>query len=92
MTSKETKRKSIESILEKTKKEKFLILHNDDVHTFDYVINALIEVCGHDPEQATQCTFLVHYKGKCDVKKGAFEKLKPLKNELINRELNATID
>lgn len=92
MTSKETKRKSVEKILEKEKKENFLILHNDDYHTFDYVIDALIDICDHNPEQATQCTLLVHYKGKCDVKKGAFEKLRPLKEALITRELNATID
>jgi len=47
-----------------------LILHNDDVHDFDFVIHSLIDVCKHDSVQAEQCTFLVHYKGKCDIKKG----------------------
>jgi ATP-dependent Clp protease adaptor protein ClpS len=74
------------------KKEKFLILHNDDYHTFDYVIDALITVCDHDEIQAEQCTLLVHYKGKCDVKKGSFSYLSPMKNALIQRELKATID
>jgi ATP-dependent Clp protease adaptor protein ClpS len=69
-----------------------LILHNDDVHSFDYVINTLIEVCDMEAIQAEQCTFLVHYKGKCDVKKGAFELLQPFRQGLIERELNATID
>lgn len=69
-----------------------LILHNDDVHTFDYVIDSLIEICNMESIQAEQCTFLVHYKGKCDIKKGSFDCLKPFKDGLINRQLNATID
>ena len=69
-----------------------LILHNDDVHTFDYVIDSLVEVCDMELLQAEQCTFLVHYKGKCDVKKGAFSVLKPFKEGLIEKGLNATID
>ena len=69
-----------------------LILHNDDVHSFDYVINTLIEVCNMEATQAEQCTYLVHYKGKCDVKKGAYEALQPYREGLIERELNATID
>jgi ATP-dependent Clp protease adaptor protein ClpS len=71
---------------------RFLILHNDDVHSFDYVIDSLIEVCEMDATQAEQCTYLVHYKGKCDVKKGSFNLLKPFKEGLIERGLNATID
>jgi ATP-dependent Clp protease adaptor protein ClpS len=54
---------------EKTSSERLLILHNDDVHTFDFVIEALIKICELEPIQAEQCTFLVHYKGKCDVKR-----------------------
>ncbi|WP_340115084.1 ATP-dependent Clp protease adaptor ClpS [Maribellus mangrovi] len=92
MTIREPKNIPIQDSNEKVLEEKFLILHNDDVHTFDYVIDALIEVCDHDFEQATQCTFLVHYKGKCDVRKGSQEELKPMKDALIERELNATID
>lgn len=92
MTIREPKNIPIQDSDEKVLEEKFLILHNDDVHTFEYVIDALIEICDHDFEQATQCTFLVHYKGKCDVKKGSQEELKPMKDALIERELNATID
>jgi ATP-dependent Clp protease adaptor protein ClpS len=69
-----------------------LILHNDDVHTFDYVIKCLIDVCEMDITQAEQCTYLVHYKGKCDIRSGSFDDLKPFKDGLIDRELNATID
>ena len=71
---------------------RFLILHNDDVHTFEYVIDTLIEVCELEPVQAEQCTYLVHYKGKCDVKKGDYDFLKPFRERLILRGLEATID
>ncbi len=73
-------------------KERFLILHNDDVHTFDYVIDSLIDVCEMEPVQAEQCTYLVHYKGKCDVKKGELDFLKPFREGLIRKGLEATID
>ena len=92
MTIREPKKIPSRDSKEEVLKENYLTLHNDDVHTFDYVIDALIEICQHEYEQATQCTFLVHYKGKCDVKKGSFEELKPMKDALIERELNATID
>jgi ATP-dependent Clp protease adaptor protein ClpS len=68
-----------------------LLLINDDVHTFDYVIDALIDICNHTPQQAAQCTMIVHYKGSCDVKKGTFEELRPLRKALIEKELKATI-
>jgi ATP-dependent Clp protease adaptor protein ClpS len=70
----------------------FLILHNDDIHTFDYVIDCLIDVCEHNNVQAEQCTFLVHYKGKCEVRKGSVDYLKPMRQGLIDKGLNATID
>ncbi len=56
------------------------------------MIDALIEICKHGYEQAAQCTLITHYKGKCDVKKGGFEILKPLKTALIEKKLTATID
>ena len=83
----------IEELLDEGNREgRYLILHNDDVHSFDYVIDTLIEVCNLEQVQAEQCTYLVHYKGKCDVKKGTFGILKPFKEGLIERGLNATID
>ncbi|MBN1182734.1 MAG: ATP-dependent Clp protease adaptor ClpS [Bacteroidales bacterium] len=72
--------------------DRSLVLHNDDVHTFDYVIDSLIAVCEHDSLQAEQCTYLVHYKGKCDVKSGSFSALKPMKEGLVERGLKATIN
>lgn len=82
-----------EELLEKKSgTERHLILHNDEVHTFDYVIESLIKVCELEPIQAEQCTYLVHYKGRCDVKKGDFQFLRPYKQGLIDRGLEATID
>jgi ATP-dependent Clp protease adaptor protein ClpS len=77
---------------EKIENERYLILHNDEVHTFEYVIDTLIKVCELEPVQAEQCTYLVHYKGKCDVKKGSFSFLKPFKQGLVDKGLEATID
>ncbi len=88
----ETKPEFGELVDEGKSQGRFLILHNDDVHSFDYVINTLIEVCDMEAVQAEQCTYLVHYKGKCDIKKGSYEALEPFKEGLIMRELNATID
>lgn len=71
---------------------RFLILHNDDIHTFDYVIESLVRICKMETVQAEQCTYLVHYKGKCDIKKGTAHYLKPLKEGLTDRGLSATIE
>jgi len=71
--------------------EKELILFNDDFNTFDFVIETLIDVCGHDPLQAEQCALIAHFNGKCGVKKGAFEVLKPMHDEMANRDLTVSI-
>jgi ATP-dependent Clp protease adaptor protein ClpS len=68
-----------------------LELQNDDYHTFDYVIDSLIEICELDIIQATQCTYLIHYKGKCDVKRGSKSYLLPMRRALANRDLKAVI-
>jgi ATP-dependent Clp protease adaptor protein ClpS len=68
-----------------------LILFNDDINTFDFVIDALVQVCSHSLEQAEQCTVLVHYKGKCVVKTGAKKILLPLMKSLQNLGLTASI-
>ncbi len=73
-------------------KELNLILHNDEVNTFDHVIESLVEICHHDSNQAEQCAFITHYKGKCDVKKGDFEELSFMKGKLQSKGLTATID
>jgi len=71
--------------------EKELILFNDEVNTFEYVIETLIDVCGHDPYQAEQCALTAHFKGKCGVKSGDYQTLKPIYDEMTNRELTVTI-
>lgn len=78
-------------VLEDTAENNKLVLHNDEFNTFDFVIECLIEICGHTPEQAEQCTILVHYKGKCTVKTGAMDVLKPMHEKLISRGLTSEI-
>jgi ATP-dependent Clp protease adaptor protein ClpS len=68
-----------------------IVLHNDDVNTFDHVIETLIRVCKHDALQAEQCALLVHYKGKCTVKTGTLEELKPQCSALLDAGLSAEI-
>lgn len=68
-----------------------LMVFNDEVNTFDFVIDTLMEVCGHTPEQAEQCTLLIHYKGKCSVKKGTFEELTPMRNDICRRGIGAEV-
>jgi ATP-dependent Clp protease adaptor protein ClpS len=71
---------------------KALLLYNDDFNTFDFVTDSLIKVCKHDSIQAEQCTYLVHYTGKCVVKNGPYKKLKPLCEALLERGLSAKIE
>jgi len=69
-----------------------IVLYNDDVNTFDFVISTLMEVCEHTSEQAEQCAYLTHYKGKCDVKHGTPSSLQPCCEALCNRGLSAKIE
>ena len=78
-------------LMEETDIENKLVLHNDDVNTFDFVIECLMEICKHTLEQAEQCTILVHYKGKCTVKTGTMELLKPMHEKLLSRGLTSEI-
>jgi ATP-dependent Clp protease adaptor protein ClpS len=68
-----------------------LIVFNDDVNTFDHVINTLIKICKHTQEQAEQCTMLIHYKGKCTVKNGSFDFLKPMRDAICEAGIDARI-
>ena len=68
-----------------------LMVYNDDFNTFDHVINTLIKVCKHDVNQAEQCTFLIHYKGKCSVKKGMYDELKPMREGISSAGIKAAI-
>ncbi|HRO41471.1 MAG TPA: ATP-dependent Clp protease adaptor ClpS [Flavipsychrobacter sp.] len=69
-----------------------LIVWNDEVNTFDWVIESLVDVCDHSPEQAEQCALFIHHKGKYGVKKGSFDFLRPKAEALIDRGIQATID
>lgn len=88
-----TKEKFSEELLlaEATVKQNEIVLFNDDVNTFDHVIDTLIAVCDHTPEQAEQCSLIVHYNGKCTVKTGEFNDLKPRCSKLLQAGLNAEI-
>ena len=68
-----------------------LIVFNDDVNTFDHVISTLVRVCNHTPEQAEQCALIIHYRGKCPVKNGTFDFLKPMRESICEAGIDARI-
>ena len=82
-----------QEILEEVVEEDFkdLVVFNDDVNTFDHVITTLIKVCKHSTEQAEQCTWIIHYKGKCAVKKGSEKVLRPMKEAILDAGINAAV-
>ncbi len=87
------KEKQSEELLleEKVVNQNEIVLFNDDVNTFDHVIDTLIYACDHIPEQAEQCAIIVHYKGKCTVKTGSYDDLKPRCSKLLEAGLSAEI-
>jgi ATP-dependent Clp protease adaptor protein ClpS len=87
------KEKLSEKVKKETKDKKLseIVLYNDDINTFDHVIETLMYACEHTPEQAEQCSLLVHYKGKCTVKTGAYNDLKPRCSKLLEAGLSAEI-
>ena len=90
MTTKEKKRVAGKEATDQSDQKK-LVLFNDDFNTFDYVIDSLVEVCGHDPHQAETCAWIAHFKGKCAVKKGDLATLKKYYNEMTFRRLTVEI-
>ena len=78
-------------VLEAVQKNNEIVLYNDEVNTFDHVIETLIYACDHTSEQAEQCSIIVHYKGKCTVKTGEYEELKPRCSKLLAAGLSAEI-
>lgn len=70
---------------------KDLVVFNDDFNTFDHVINTLIRVCKHTPEQAEQCTLLIHFKGKCTVRSGSYDQLNPMREAICEAGIDAKI-
>lgn len=69
-----------------------LCLHNDNIHSFDYVVETLMEVCGHTSDQAEQCAYLTHYKGKSEVKVGNLADLSALQKQLENKGLTISVE
>ncbi len=92
MSTKEKIQEQVDvSILEQEVPQYEIILFDDDFHTFDYVIDSLIDVCEHTLIQAEQCTMLVHYKGKCGVKTGEYKELETKCSQLLELGLTAEI-
>jgi ATP-dependent Clp protease adaptor protein ClpS len=87
-----TKSSKNTAILEQKVDQCDLIIYNDDVNTFDFVTQSLIKICKHDALQAEQCTLIIHYNGKCSVKRGSFEKLRPMCDALCDRGISAEIE
>ena len=69
-----------------------LIVWNDEVNTFEWVIETLVQVCGHSPEQAEQCAYLIHFKGKYAVKDGDYDELKQYCDAITERGIGATVE
>ncbi len=69
-----------------------LVLHNDDINTFDYVMEILVEVCDHSMTQAEQCATITHYKGKCEVRSGTLNEMRELRYRLISHGLKAIVE
>lgn len=72
--------------------DKQIVLYDDDVNSFDFVIESLITICKHESVQAEQCTYLVHHKGRCSVKKGSYEELEGMCSALLEKGLTAEIE
>lgn len=68
-----------------------LVVFNDDINTFEHVTRTLMKVCQHTPEQAEQCTLIIHYKGKCQVKSGTFDFLRPMREAICEAGIDARI-
>lgn len=81
-----------EDVLVVEQKQRALVVYNDDVNTFDFVIETLVKYCDHEPEQAIQCTYLIHYKGQCAVKNGSYKQLKPICEAILEKGLTAKIE
>ena len=79
-------------VLEATDDPFQLIVWNDEVNTFEWVIETLMEICDHSHEQAEQCAYLIHYKGKYSVKQGAYDNLKPMCDAITDRGIGATLE
>lgn len=87
-----TETEVLEEVDTKTEEGHRLIVFNDEVNTFDHVIDTLVEVCQHSEPQAEQCTWIIHFKGKCSVKEGSWNELVPMRNAICERGISAEVD
>jgi ATP-dependent Clp protease adaptor protein ClpS len=69
-----------------------LIVWNDEINTFQWVIETLMDICGHSYEQAEQCSYIIHFQGKYAVKKGTYDELKPMCDAITDRGIGATVE
>ena len=82
----------VTDVLTSVKESCNLVVWNDDVNSFEWVIETLVDICGHTHEQAEQCAYIIHYHGKYAVKNGSYEELKPQCDAITERGINATIE
>lgn len=91
-TNTETFEQQDTDVLKHTEDPCSLIVWNDEVNTFEWVIETLMQVCGYSEEQAEQCSYIIHFRGKYAVKKGSYDELKPLCDAITERGIGATIE
>ena len=82
----------LEEVLTQTTSPYQIIVWNDDVNTFEWVIETLVEICGHSYEQAEQCAYIIHFSGKYAVKSGTYEDLRPMVDAILDRGISATLE
>src|SRR6478609_1755614 len=82
----------IEDVLTEVTDPFHLIVWNDEVNTFEWVIETLMEVCNHSFEQAEQCAYIIHFKGKYAVRHGSYDELKPMCEAITERGIGATLE
>ncbi|NLR91075.1 MULTISPECIES: ATP-dependent Clp protease adaptor ClpS [Flammeovirga] len=90
-TQSDTEVQELEEVETDSEFNRELVVFNDDVNTFDHVIDALIQICKHTTHQAEQCTWIIHYNGKCAVKNGTFDELAPMRRSMSDRGISAEI-
>ncbi len=88
----EIREEVLTEVLEDIDQPFHLIVWNDDVNTFEWVIETLMDICKHSYDQAEQCAYIIHYKGKYAVKHGSYDELKPMREAIAERGINATLE
>lgn len=82
----------MDEVLTKTTSPFQIVVWNDDVNTFEWVIETLVDICGHSYEQAEQCAFIIHHSGKYAVKNGTYDDLRPMCDAILDRGISATLE